>query len=119
MDLNSLIPNNLWRGCSLHPNPMLTDRKAIKRERKWARRKMWELEKRFDIAYIEVPSTKIIQADGKIFMHPEMIRKLNEDLTAQEAKGRAENRSMSIGYRVDATDLPGRGKTCVPTYVID
>lgn len=63
-------------GFRVHLKPELTDAKCHKQERKWAHRKMWQKDRRFNVTIFHVPSRNIIRTDGSLFMHPAMWKEI-------------------------------------------
>ena len=60
---------------------LLRDRKHL-RERKWAHRKMWRREKRFNVTTDQVPY--MVETNGVIYAHPIIVRRIKEEVPSAD-----------------------------------
>lgn len=74
-----------------------------KQERKWARRKMWQPARRFDVIRTLKPSRTIMQMGDMLIMHPEMANEVREEIEKQNAP-----RSMGMQWQPDIQIRPNR-----------
>lgn len=81
----------MFRGFSVMLNVNLLQTKYNLRERKWAHRKMWQKERRFNHIPYSVPSREVIRMADRLVMHPAMWKEI-EAATAKPS-------TYSIGYK--------------------
>lgn len=72
-------------GFELVGSSVMTITKEVhRRERKWARRVMYQRDRRFAFTYAQFPSTEIIRMGNKIVAHPATIERIK--LAIEQAK---------------------------------
>jgi len=72
-----------------------------KQERKWARRKMWQPFRRFDIIRSVKPSRTIMQMGDMLIMHPEMAKEVRAAIDAAE---KPKNSSVGASTHMPTVD---------------
>lgn len=81
--MNGLLPGSL-AGLRLVASSLMTKTKEVhRRERKWARRVMFQPSRRFDIEFETVPSDEVISVGGVLYAHPETIDRISNAIAME------------------------------------
>ena len=71
----------MWNGTQVIASDLLVQDKLHMRERKWAHRKMWKREKRFNVTVEQVPY--VMFANGVMYAHPDIIEEIKKQVPAE------------------------------------